>query len=145
MVGVALAQDTAALSPAIPSVNAVYDPCKVVSENPETADIESGICVGAAQDFLGALAGLDPAATDQALADAVVAIAPLAIQDELCNDVDDEIAAAIRILSTRSSTAAQTAQLEEIAATIDDCVPSATAAIPRPTLPDGGIGASSPA
>ena len=124
-----LAQQTAAVSPSVPTSDLVYSPCKTVSESPEIANVQSGICVTAARSYLDGLAGVAPADADQAIADAVAAIAPLAIEDAECNAFDDEIAAAVRVLATRSSDPAQQAQLAEIAQTIEDCTPGATAAI----------------
>jgi len=141
MTGVAFAQDTASLSPVIPATSAVYDPCKAVSDNPEIADVQDGICVNAARGYLASLQGTDPGEADQALADAVAAIAALAMADTECNVFDDEIAAAIRILSTRSSSTDQMAPMEEIAKTIEDCALGATAAI----LPDDALASLSPA
>jgi hypothetical protein len=123
------AQDTALVSPVPPTADLVYSPCKTVSETPEIADVQSGICVTAARSYLDAIVGLPATEADQAVADAVAAIAPLAIEDAECNTFDDEIAAAIRVLATRSSDPTQQGQLAEIAQTVQDCADGTTAAI----------------
>jgi hypothetical protein len=125
----AAAQDTALVSPTAPTSDLVYSPCKEVSESPEIADVQSRICVTAARSYLDAIVGLPATDTDQAVADAVSAIAPLAIEDAECNAFDDEIAAAVRVLATRSSDPNQQTQLAEIAQMIQDCADGTTAAI----------------
>lgn len=132
--GGSFAQTTALVDPAVvtpPAAASVYDPCKKVSENPAIADAKSGICVTAAANLVGSLEGLSPADADQLIADTVALIAPLPTEqaNAACDQFDEEIAAAIRILATRASSPDQGAAINEIADTIASCTPGETAAI----------------
>lgn len=136
----AFGQDVAAVDPnaTLPSIEPVMEPCRVVAADPESGDPAGGICVGATRTFLTGLDGLAVAESDQAITNLVVALTPLAQEDGVCNELDDEIAAAIRLASAAASTEAQQLQLAEIAQTItDDCATGTTAAVPTPLVDNG--------
>jgi hypothetical protein len=132
------AQDVANVGPvstaALPSFDPVVGRCEEVSQNPEIADRESGICVTATRAYIASLSGLSPSAVDQKLADLVIELAVLPVGGVQCEEFDDEIAEAIRIASTASADSEQRAQFLEIAATvIDQCGAGRTAAIASTT------------
>jgi hypothetical protein len=128
----ALAQETAAVDPSapVPSIQPTVSVCETVSKNPELADAISGQCVTSTGAFIAALKGQPPAVAEQAIADLVVALAPLAqLGGPACDAYDDEIAAAIRMAATGSTNPEQVASLTEIAQTVDDCAVDQTAAL----------------
>jgi hypothetical protein len=129
----AYAQDVAAVDPTVtlPSIDAVYKPCEIVSMNPGDGDVTDGICIGATQTYLAALEGLPVDSKDKAISDMVFRIAPLAQADGVCNKFDDEVAAAVRLAAAATTNPELLAQLIEIAQTIkDDCAKKPTAALP---------------
>ncbi len=138
MAGAPLAQETALADPSapIPAIQPVVGQCEIVAADPERADAAAGICVTATQSFIAALQGRTPAESDQAIADLVLALAPLSQQDETCDVFDDEIAAAIRLAASASSDPEQATRLTEIAQTIDECEAGSTAAIGGPAIGD---------
>ena len=141
MASSAFAQDMAAVDPAagLPSIEPVKGQCEIVAAAPEPGDPTDGMCLAATQTFLTGLSGLPAASSDQSITNLVLALAPLAQDDGICNSVDDEIAAAIRLAAGSSSTPEQQLQLAEIADTVaDDCATGATAAIPPPLVDNGG-------
>jgi len=128
----AFAQETAAVDPSasVPSIQPTVGVCETVSKTPEIADPIAGQCVTSTGAYIASLKGLPPAASEQAIADLVVALAPLAqLGGPACDAYDDEIAAAIRMAATGSTNPEQVASLAEIAQTIDDCAVGETAAL----------------
>ena len=127
----AVAQSTALADPnaPLPLIAPVYDNCVIVSGEPDRADVANGICISSTRTYVGDLKGRDPAVIDQAIADLVLQIAPLAQNDQACNAFDDEVAEAIRYASGFVSTPEQIQQLVEIAQTISDCAQGQTAEI----------------
>ena len=126
----ALAQNTAALGPSasVSDIPGVVRNCQLVA-GAETDEALRGICIGATQSYLDTLIGLDATTIDQDVTDLVVALVPLAQQDEACNALDDEVAQAIRLASARVSDPEQMARLIEIADTVAACEPGSTAAL----------------
>jgi hypothetical protein len=139
--GPVFGQDIAAVDPTGPvtDIPGVVKNCELVAGAVDDTSFK-GICIGATQKYLDGLVGQDPAAIDQNITDLVLALAPLAQNDEACNALDDEVAQAIRLASTRASTPDQVARLVEIADTIAACDAGTTAAIGD--LPPGGDPAS---
>ncbi len=128
----AFAQDVAAVdsNASVPSIEPTVGVCETVSKNPEIADPISGQCVTSTGAYIASLKGLPPATSEQAIADLVVALAPLAqLGGPTCDAYDDEIAAAIRMAASGSTDPEQVASLNEIAQTIDDCAVGETAAL----------------
>ncbi len=129
----AMAQDTAALGQtgSVSDIPGVVKNCELVA-GAEADDSLRGICIGATQSYLDSLAGLDAVVVDQNVTDLVVALVPLAQDDEACNALDDEVAQAIRMASARVSDPEQVARLIEIADTVAACEPGGTAALGEP-------------
>lgn len=133
-----MAQTVAAIDPsaATPSIDPAVGACDYVAKNPEIADPISGQCVTATGAYIASLSGLPPAEAEQALADLVVALAPMAqAAGPTCDKFDDEIAAAIRMAATASPNPEQVSSLNEIADTVADCSYDSTAAIAEPVIP----------
>ncbi|WP_423066144.1 hypothetical protein [Devosia sp. CN2-171] len=121
----AAAQDTASVDAfaALPSSQPVVVNCIRVSEDPEIADPENGICVTAARAYVSAVQGLDAVAVDAALRQLVEILAELPRGTlEECRRYRDEIAQAIIILSESSSTREFRGQILQIAQSlVEDC------------------------
>lgn len=129
----AVAQETALVDPdaALPQIQPVVGQCEIVATDPQGGDPAAGVCITATRGYLSALKGRDPAEADQAIADLVLALAPLAQLSESCDVFDDEVAAAIREAAALSSSPDQQGRLLEISQTIDDCALDATAEVPE--------------
>jgi hypothetical protein len=127
---VGLAQDTASLGPSasVNDIPGVVRDCQLVAGSEDDSSLQ-GVCIGATQSYLDSLDGQDVATVDQNITDLVVALVPLAQEDEACNALDDEVAQAIRLASARVSDAEQIARLVEIADTVAACDLGSTAAI----------------
>jgi hypothetical protein len=111
-------------------IGPVYDQCRVVSENPEIADREAGLCVSATRGLVAAIADPKDADSDQSLTDLVVQLAELPVTPDQCREFDDEIAAAIRIAATALIDSEQAERFDEVADTlVDECGTGGTAAI----------------
>jgi hypothetical protein len=122
-----------AVDPTVPTPTAVVSKCELVASTQKGKENENaGICIGATQDFIGALktAGLSTADFDQQLVDLVVKLAPLAATDKLCDGFDDEVARAILLASENITNGDQKAQLIEISKTVAACQPGDTGALP---------------
>jgi hypothetical protein len=136
-VSAASSQEVANVNPdmSIADIPGVVKQCQIVADAEKAGDNSPrGKCIGATQSFLDALKAVNPALSDddfdQRIADLVVALVPLAQQDEACNAVDDEVARAIKLASTYSRTKEQTDQLVSISETVAACTADQTAAIP---------------
>lgn len=131
-----LGQDTALVDPAAavaaPDIPAVVTQCQLVAAGDDDDNSNSGLCLNATQSFLDGLAGGAPDAVDQQIAELVVALVPLVSDDNQCNAADDEVARAVTLASTYSSSPEQAQQLVDIADTVAACDGGATAAV----LPD---------
>ena len=117
------AQDVASLPDAVSSIQAL-EQCTVGSG-------AVGTCVGPTQTYLTGLAGQELPAEQfsQALADYVIALAVLAQANDACNEVDSEIADAIRLAASFATDPVQRAGLIEIGDTIGSCTDFQTASI----------------
>jgi hypothetical protein len=124
-----LAQDEASVDPsgAIPTIDGPVRQCEIVASE-DGQGPNAGTCIAATQQLLDALDGVEPAASDQTIADFVVAIVPL-VQDDVCDEADDEVARAIRLAAAESSSPDQVGRLLEIADTVAACEGSETAEI----------------
>jgi hypothetical protein len=111
-------------------VGGVVRQCEIVSRT----NSQLGTCVGSTGSFLD---GVGAAALEDTVADLVLQLVPLAIDDPACDEIDDEIARAIRLAATYSS-GDQAARLLEIADAVDNCDDSLTAAVGGGTPPPGG-------
>ena len=109
----------------------VYDQCKIVSEDPEIADRESGICVTATRVFVAGIPRPGNAASDQALTELVIELAELPwLTEEQCDAYEEEIPEAIRIASEALLDREQAGRFVEVADTmIEQCGFAGTAAI----------------
>ncbi len=119
--GAAFAQDAAATSV---SQNAVLTTCSDVTAS----------CVSDATLYIGSLA---PSVPSQTLADFVVAMVDVALQDPVCNQVDFQIADALEAVARYAPDPAQQQQIVAIAQTLRRCENVVTAAISPAASPNG--------
>lgn len=130
----------AAIDPdvATSDLSAVVNQCALVAAAVEDdgSNPHEGECLKSTGSFLTGLSALDatPGALDQYVTDLVLALAPLAQGDEVCNAFDDEIARAIELASGYASEA-QRLQLVRIGQTIGSCSDDDTGALPPRTVP----------
>ncbi len=117
--GAAFAQDAAATSV---SQNSVLSTCSDVA----------AACVSDATLYIGSLA---PNVPSQTLADFVVAMVDVALQDPICNQVDFQIADALEAVAGYAPDPAQQQQIVAIAETLRRCENVVTAAIPLSSSP----------
>ena len=112
----------------------VYDQCKIVSDDPEIADFDSGLCVTATREFVAGLGQQKDALSDEALTELVVELAELPwVIEEECGEYEDEIPEAIRIASVALTDNEQAERFLEIADTMaEQCNTGGTAAILSP-------------
>lgn len=113
------------------TIPGVVDVCRVVAST-ETPDgnVNRGECINATEIFLESIKA-DQSTQDQQIADLIVLLVPLTQEDLECDGLDDEVARAILLASTYSSTEEQKLQLVQLSDTVAACVDTGTAAIPE--------------
>lgn len=143
--------DVAAIDPnaPLPTGDTVVAQCTTMSADVNIADPEAGICITAAQTYIAALVAapvplVAPAegttsARDAALNALVAEIAQLT-QDNVCDQRDEELAAAVDAAAVGAEADETRATLSEIARTIREvCTDGTTAAIDDGSPADVGL------
>ena len=113
-------------------LNGVVANCELVAETQkEDPNPNAGKCVGATQVFLDAAKASSPTgdALDQIIADLIDKLVPLATEDESCNELDDEVARAIRLASSYATTKSQQEAILGIGDSVAECGGASTSAI----------------
>jgi hypothetical protein len=118
---VATAQDVAAVDPAAagPTVPGVVADCSASTNADGGVTVVDG-CKMSTAAFLDAVRATDPAGLDQSVTDVVLAIVPLA-QDDNCDAFDDEIAKAVRLAGTNGSSPEFIGQIDSIGIAVAAC------------------------
>lgn len=122
----------------MPTDATVVSQCTAMAEDLSVADVTKGICVGAANSYITALAALPPntppaagATTDRdAALNAMVGKIAQLTQDNVCDIRDDELAAAVDVAAAAADAEETRTTLAEIARTIREvCTDGTTAAL----------------
>lgn len=114
----------------------VYDQCKIVSDDPPIADMESGLCVTATRAYVAGIPQPLNAASDEAITELVVKLAELPwVTEDECDEYEEEIPEAIRIASKALVDEKQATRLNEVADTmVEQCGTGVTASISADAL-----------